>query len=284
MSDDVSRRRVLGTTGAALAASFGGCTSVLDGSDTDESSEPESEQTPTTTGDPTGETTEAAGNETTDSTTEDGDDGSFDTDAVEVGRPDVSFVDAAPVPDDPGRYDYATMAAGDPSATATVYGNWKCPYTREFVLTGVDSVVAEFVEPGALALEFRFMGYRSGDPFLGADAPRAARAGLAVWDRDPAGYWEYLARVFENQPQERYEWAQPDLLTRFAEAADVRNATGIRAELDGDAYGHRVQATTDAATAAGVYTVPRVVAAGEVTAPTLNPDATRAQLERAADR
>jgi len=272
MSDDVSRRRVIGA--AALATSLAGCASVLDRSDSADTTGTASRTTEST----------VAEERTGEPTTEAADEASFDASSVEVDRPAVSFPADAPLPSDPEQYGYATAARGEPAETATVYGSWKCPYTRAFVLEQVDDIVADFVEPGALALQFRFVGYRTDEPFLGDDAPRASRAGLAVWDADPAGYWRYLAYVFENQPAEREEWAQPDLLVRFAAAAGVDGASELRQRFDDEAHARTVRATTDAAVDAGVHTVPRVVADGEVTAPTLNPDATRAQLERAADR
>ncbi|WP_323191226.1 thioredoxin domain-containing protein [Halostella sp. PRR32] len=274
MADDVPRRRVVGAIGTAVTASFGGCASVLEAMDTSD--------TGTERADTVTQRRPDTETETRISRVESADE-SFDVDGITIRQPGVSFAGTAPGPDDPGQYEYATMGSADATATATVYGNWKCPHTQTFVLEQLDGIVAEFVRSEDIALEFRFLGYRSGEPFLGSDAPRAARAGLAVWNADPANYWAYLAYVFENQPQEQYEWAQRDFLEQLAEEAGVRGVSQIGRALDDDAYASAVRATTDAASDAGVSTVPRVVVDGDVTAPTVDLDETRAQLERASD-
>ncbi|WP_458186029.1 hypothetical protein [Haladaptatus sp. NG-WS-4] len=67
-------------------------------------------------------------------------------------------VSGAPVPDDPGQFTYATMGEGN-NPTATLYGNFKCPYIREFVLGNMEDVIQEFVKPGRLDLRYRALAY-----------------------------------------------------------------------------------------------------------------------------
>jgi protein-disulfide isomerase len=198
--------------------------------------------------------------------------------SVTIDPPDV---DLASVPTPDGRSRYARMGHDDASVTATLYGNWKCPYTQEFALNLLPEVVDRFVRPGDLAIEYRSLAYLSGDPFLGADAPRASRAGLAVWDIDPQAFWSYFAHVFANQPQERYEWAQPSLLLRFAEAAGVRNRSQLRRSIETGAYAGPVQTTTQAAADRDITTVPRLVVDGTITAPTVDFQSTLSQIEQA---
>jgi glutathionyl-hydroquinone reductase len=122
-------------------------------------------------------------------------------------------------------------------------------------------------------------------PFLGEDAPRSTRAGLAVWETDPESYWGYFTYVFANQPQERYSWGQPELLARFAAAADVAEPSAIRAlATDQNAYSARIERTVTSAQANEIWTVPRVLYDGEVTAPTLDASSTREQFSEAANR
>jgi protein-disulfide isomerase len=176
---------------------------------------------------------------------------------------------------------YPTMGSGD--ETVTLYGNWKCPYTREFVQTQLPALVDEFVRPGDLSIRFRAVAYRGGEPFLGPDAPQSARAGLAVWESDPKSFWTYFMTVFANQPQERYQWGTPELLTRFAGSAGVENLGAIRTAAAGDTYESRLQQTVASARRLDLWSVPRVVYEGQVTAPTLDAERTREQLARAAD-
>jgi len=202
------------------------------------------------------------------------DESSAPREPIEVSAPDVSFADA-PVPDDPSAFSYARMGSGA-DVTATVFGNWKCPYTRSMVVDYLPEVVSTFVRPGELDLELRFLAYRSGEPFLGADAPRATRAGLAVWDEAPESYWSYFSHVFANQPPSDERWATASALRTFADAADVQSSLD---RLDRD--DERVDRTVAAAHERSVYSVPRIVVDGEVVAPTLDPDAATDALSAA---
>jgi len=201
--------------------------------------------------------------------------------SLDLSPPGVSFVDA-PLPARPGDRQYATMGHPEEAPTARLFGNWKCPYTREFVVERLDEVVDRFVRPGRLAIEFRGLAYRSSEPFLGPDAPRAARAGLGVWHADPASYWTYVGYVFANQPPEREEWATVENLLTFADAAGVEGTDRVRRSIVGDDLVEAVRSTTAVAAAVDVSAVPRIEVDGVVTAPTVDFETSVEQLERAA--
>jgi protein-disulfide isomerase len=283
MPSDSTRRRLLGLVGSAATVSFAGCATIAEEFSAGESTPTAGPDAGTrAAGTATGGTTTANDSDQVsgpgDATGTAAEDGSWSTESVTIDDPDVSF-SGVPLPKD--RSGYARMGAPDASATATLYGNWKCPYTQEFVLTKLPKVVDEFVRPGELTLEFRALAYLSGEPFLGPDAPRAAGAGLAVWDLDPESYWSYFAHVFANQPQERHDWAQPSLLRRFAEASGVAGRAQFARALRSGSYDGLVRSTTRAAADRGINTVPRIVADGRVTAPTVDFEETRAQLRSA---
>jgi protein-disulfide isomerase len=155
-------------------------------------------------------------------------------------------VGAAPLPE--GESTYARMGSGGP--VVTYYGNWKCPFCAEFS-TGSDRVysmgdlVTEYVEPGDLTMEYRAVAYIDGSPFLGADAPRAAQAGLSVWNRDRESYWSYHEYVMANQPPEGQQWATTDRLVEFAEAVGVEDTAGLRGDVESEAYEAAVRANTE---------------------------------------
>ena len=294
-----NRRKLLGAAGAALFSSVAGCASIIeetaDGPDT---------ATTEATNDvaPTGTTTAArdgTGRPATErnvseknvseknvsegNVSEPGDAATTTAGSESLGRitidPPKVTVPKSLVPSDPGSYDYARMGSDDAATTATLYGNWKCPYTREFVVQQLGKVVEKFVKPGDVALEFRALSYLDGEPFLGDDAPRAARAGLEIWESDPERYWSYFASVFTNQPPERYAWATTDRLGRFADAADVDGVDLEKAMLNG-AHRKTVRRTTDAAGERDVATVPRIATAEKVTAPTVDFEKTKKQLRK----
>jgi protein-disulfide isomerase len=194
-------------------------------------------------------------------------------------EPAAGAVASAPIPDSTDS-DYAVMGTGEAPTTATVYGAWKCPFTRLFVNEHLPSLVAEFVESGSLAVRFRAVAYRDGEPFHGPDEPRAARAGLAVWDTDPDAFWPYFATVFANQPDKDRAWATTDGLLRFAAAAGVDGREGLTTALEAGRYADLVEATMARVHALSVPAVPRIVVDGEVAAPLPDPEGTRALLER----
>lgn len=283
-----NRRKLLGAAGAALLSSVAGCASIIeetaDGPDTSttEATTTNIARTETTTAD----RIDSRPNGSDGNVSEPADSAATTADSESLGRididpPKVTFSKSL-VSADPGRYEHARLGREEASATATIYGNWKCPYTREFVLQSMDELVEEFVEPGNVALEFRALSYLNGEPFLGLDAPRAARAGLEIWRSAPQRYWSYFASVFTNQPHERYEWATTDRLLRFAETVGVDD-TGVEKAMIAGKHRTKVRATTDRAAEKGISTVPRVATSEKVTAPTVDFEATKRQLRQAVD-
>lgn len=279
-----TRRYFVGLAGSALFG-LSGCADAVDRLDADES-DAVGVRTAAGSTDHAGPTTAAGGPTTADAgspteatrtRTETA------TPSLDLEPPDVSFADV-PIPEAPEEHDYATMGRSDATATATVFGNWKCPYTRAFVLEHLPDVVDRYVRPGDLVVEFRALAYRSDEPFLGPDAPRAARAGLGVWDVDPGSYWSYFGYVFGNQPPEADEWATTEHLSSFADAAGVEDTDALRRSIQGDEHASAVRSTTTAAAGLDVFTVPRVAVDGEVTAPTVDPESTREQLDGATGR
>ncbi|WP_256391966.1 DsbA family protein [Natronoarchaeum rubrum] len=270
MGPPASRRRALELTGLTLAAALPGCASVADRFSS--GSDPGDSDSNSSAGNAV-----ARGDSSTDDPTSSGsaNESSASDEPLAVTAPDVSFADA-PLPDDPGAHPYARMGTGA-DVTATAFGNWKCPYTRAMVVEYLPSVVSTFVRPGDIDLEFRFLAYRSGDPFLGADAPRATRAGLAVWDDAPESYWSYFSHVFANQPSSDERWATPTALGHLADAAGANGSLDDRLDAD-DA---RLDRTVAAARERSVYSVPRLVVDGEVFAPTIEPAITTDALAAA---
>ncbi|WP_042666362.1 thioredoxin domain-containing protein [Haloferax sp. ATB1] len=269
---ETDRRSILKLSGVAAIASLSGCASFAKQANSGGADTPagQSEQQ-TTTAQP--ETQTAAGNET-------------DANASVEMRPktvsDPSF-ELHPGALRSLQTDARYPTIGTADTTVTVYGSWKCPYTQEFVRQQFGGLVEDFVATGDLSIEFRNVAYMDGEPYLGPDAPRASEAGLAVWNIDPESFWTYFSYVFANQPQERRDWATTENLVRFAETADTNGIDQIRRAIRSRAYAQSVQLSADSAAELGITTVPRVATDDEVTAPTVDPEATREQLERVAN-
>lgn len=187
------------------------------------------------------------------------------------------------IPSNPDQYEYPTMGPDDAPVTVQFFGSYKCPYTREFALTFLNDLVESYVRSGDIQIRYRNVTFRNGEPFLGPDAPKAARAGLAVWENDPEHYWPYFATLFQSQPPERNAWGTTAQLQKFANAAGVTREArrAIATAIENNRYTSRIQASVDAAEQNGVNTVPRVVVDGETLSPNLEPESVVEAIEQA---
>lgn len=172
----------------------------------------------------------------------------------------------APIPGDPGEFTYARMGSGD-LPTFTYFGNWKCPFCARFSTDVLGDLVTQYVEPGRLDMVYRGLAYADGEPFLGPDAPRATRAGLAVWAVDPDRYWPYHEYVMANQPPEAEQWATADRLVEFARIAGVSDPEAVRERLDDEPFERAVRETSARASEAGVSGTPALLVDGTVVTP-----------------
>lgn len=209
-----------------------------------------------------------------------GGNGSGSGSGTPTAKPPSGPVAGAPIPDDPGEHTYATMGTG--GRLVTYFGNWKCPNCAEFSTGFLRDIVKEYVEPGDVHLRFRGVAYfPDGSPWLGPDAPRAARAGLAVWNVDPASYWPYHEQVFAEQPPENEEWATVDRLMKLAHVAGVDDVSDVREQVESREYENSLQSTADAAED-HIEGVPTLLIGGETVVPTNDQERTRELLARAA--
>lgn len=171
------------------------------------------------------------------------------------------------IPDDTGGLTYATMGTSGP--VVTYFGSWKCPHCASFGtgsgdMVSLPRIVADYIEAGDLRLRFRCIGYDTeGKGFLGPDAPRAARAGLAVWNRDPGSYWRYHETVMANQGAADEKWATTDKLVQFAKDAGVSDVEGVRADIENGKYEQPVKVNTQAFADAGAEGTPSLIIDGE---------------------
>jgi protein-disulfide isomerase len=203
-----------------------------------------------------------------------------ETSSPEEIEPSPAAYQSVPLPSKPSGHEYATMGDDDASVTAKFYGAWKCPYTHDFVLNILPTLIEEYVKPGDVAIEFRAVAYEDGEGFHGPDEPRAARAGLAVWNEDPKHYWTYFGTMFQNQNRTP-GWATMETLARIAKESDVSNLSEITSQIEAGNYQSQIEKTMDQVHEIPISRVPRIVVGDTVTAPTVKPKKTKAQLDAA---
>ena len=179
----------------------------------------------------------------------------------------ASTVANAPVPNSPDSHTYPTMGSGDGTPTATVYGNFKCPYTKEFVSGNLQAIIDEFVTTGRLALRFYNLAYQPGDTsahYISSSDPRCAAMGIGVWNEDPDSYWQFFAETFDDPPEGYVDYSE---LASRARSAGVSNADTIAKKARAGEYDAAVERISDEAGANGVTFTPTLELAGDTTAP-----------------
>lgn len=257
MTQEPTRRRLLGLLGTGATVGLAGCSGVIGGSRPDGGTPT---PTPTRTASSASETTERP-------------------DTVEITEPPSGLLGVR-VASPPDSSAYAVMGASDAPVTATVYGSWKCPYTQEFVLSQLGTLIRKFVKPGELKLRFRAAPYEDGEPLHGSDEPFVTRVGLAVWHRNPDAYWRYFAYAFENV-QTIAGWATPERMRRLLAAAGVDSPEEIVAVARGDAHAAPIDRTMERVRSIPILRYPRIVVDGTVTAPTVDFSTTVKQIRQA---
>lgn len=194
------------------------------------------------------------------------------------GPPPETPISTVSIPDDPTAFDYETMGTGT-EPTAIYFASWKCPSCATFSEGLFEDVVEEFVAPGDLTIVHRGLGYGpNGDPFLGDDAPRISRAGLALWDLEPESFWPYYKLVMSNQPAPDEAWGTTDTLVSLADAAGVKQLDAFREAIDDDAYEQALDGTAAAAARYQVGGTPWLVVGDRSFSPLEDTDATMSIL------
>lgn len=168
---------------------------------------------------------------------------------------------------------YPTMGTSDDNPDLTVYGNPKCPYTRDFVLNHLSEVVEEYVEPGELNVRFRALVYEP-DPsnsshgssryYISDSDPDIARSAYGVWNWEDENYWGYLYDLFADLPSGNV--TPNELLERMRDSG-VRNWGKIRYEVKDDEYQDYLERTRRAAADVGVSWTPTAEMGGDLTSP-----------------
>jgi protein-disulfide isomerase len=110
-------------------------------------------------------------------------------------------------------------ALGLPSAPLTLveFGDLQCPFCRHFALRTLPTLLARYVRPGKLRLQFLNV------PLLGPDSARAARVAMAAAAQDRL--WQFLDLFYVNQRAENTGYVTDGFLRTIA--------TGVRG-LDAD--------------------------------------------------
>lgn len=183
---------------------------------------------------------------------------------------DADVVDGAPVVEGAT---YPTVGADESNPMATVFGNFKCPNTREFVLENLDDLVREFVATGRCNLRFRTVAYEpmpgdsshgSSDWYISSSDPRISEASVGAWNVDPDGYWQFFLDMFQDQVSGRV--TLDEVADRMRESG-VEGVGAVRERTADGRYDDDVVESKRAARDAGLQWTPWMEFAGDTTSP-----------------
>lgn len=115
-------------------------------------------------------------------------------------------------------FDYANLPVlGNPDAPVKIveFGDFKCPICKTFNQTIKKQLQSDYIDQGKVA--FYFMNFS----FLGPDSYTAALAVQSVYHQDKNIFWTYLDALYENQGDEKTEWATADFLVNLAKQENL---------------------------------------------------------------
>lgn len=103
-----------------------------------------------------------------------------------------------------------TMGPENASVTVVEFGDYKCPYCRQFETQVFPQIKENYIDTGKV--NFKFVNYA----FLGPSSQRAAVAAECVYNQDKQAFWSYHKALYEAQGPESQDWATKELLVDVA--------------------------------------------------------------------
>ncbi|WP_227357424.1 DsbA family protein [Haladaptatus salinisoli] len=186
-------------------------------------------------------------------------------------------VSEAPIPDQTSDLEYATMGTDASNPTATLYGNFKCPYTQDFVNNNLKDVLDKFVDSGRLNLEFRALAYQppgttshgSSTYYISSSDPRISEVALSAWDVQPTDYWGFFEMMFDSLVSGTVTHSE---MENHLQEANVSNRSTIIDRAKDGQYDTAVKETANDAGSVGVSFTPTLELNGETTPPHHEPE------------
>ncbi|MCO8243451.1 MULTISPECIES: thioredoxin domain-containing protein [unclassified Haladaptatus] len=179
----------------------------------------------------------------------------------------------APVPNDTDELTYATMGTDPNNPTATVYGNFKCPFTQKFVREGnLEAVLNEYVTSGEMNLRFRALAYQppgtsshgTSTYYISDSDPLISESALSVWDVSPDDYWQFFDYMFSGLISGNVSFSE---MKGRMQTADVSDRGTIIDRASSGRFDDTVEENRYDAGDYGVTFTPTMVLDGETIAP-----------------
>lgn len=101
---------------------------------------------------------------------------------------------------------------GDENASVTVieFGDYRCPYCREFEMSTFPQIKENYVDTGEVKFSFINLA------FLGQGSEQAANAAECVYRQNKTQFWDFHKELYSNQGSESENWVTQNLLMEVA--------------------------------------------------------------------
>jgi protein-disulfide isomerase len=142
------------------------------------------------------------------------------------------------------------IVLGDPRAPERMveFADLQCPYCDEFSTQALPRLIARYVRPGKLSIEFRNLA------FIGPDSVRAARAaaGAELQNR----LWNFVELMYYNQGEENTGYVTGAYLHRLLAAIPGLDVAGAERDSQTPQAAAVLTAANAAASAGGIDATP----------------------------
>ncbi len=147
-----------------------------------------------------------------------------------------------PVPDNVSQM-YPTMGTDAENPTATVFGNFKCPFTQDFVNNVLPDLAEKYVKPGKMNVRFRTISFdpygrgtthSTSEGFISSSDPTISSTALGIWEEDPEAYWKYFETMFADPLISGT--VTPEKLESVMSKSGVDNVENIVAQVNNGKY------------------------------------------------
>ena len=170
--------------------------------------------------------------------------------------------------------------AGQPSignenaaVKVAVFEDFKCPVCKRFEDTVFPKLKADYIDTGKI--EFYFFNFA----FIGPDSTTAAIATECVYEQDEDAFWEYQKLVFDNQGDERTQWATKSLLVDLANQVSEVDVAKLEECISSGKYDQEVRDDKNMGVSVGVQGTPTVYVDGQPVRASLDYNAIKSAIE-----
>lgn len=167
---------------------------------------------------------------------------------------------------------------GNPNAPVKIveFGDFKCPTCQYFSQQIKPQLMHDYVEKGIVS--FYFMNYT----IIGPDSYTAALAAQSIYHQSNDAFWRFYKDIYDNQGDEKKQWATPEFLTELAKKAALPiDYNKLQQDIAAKTYQDEVNEQYNTAEQNGVNGTPTLFINGKKFEDVFNYDALKAAIEEA---